>query len=112
MKLPRDSYIAMEKLTHYLLKPQARGDKSAFLARAGYTVDQAETLLNDLRAQVLSQQAEEIEVTAYGVQYQIQAKLTGPSGRSLWVKTVWLTEHLSGVTKFITLVPAKEPITP
>lgn len=83
MRLPHDSFIAMEKLTRYLLKPQARGDKSAFLALAGYTLDQPETLLNDLRQQVLSEQADQIETTAYGVLYQIQAQLTGPSGRTL-----------------------------
>ena len=112
MNLPQDSIVAMEKLTHYLLKPQARGDKSGFLALMGYGPDQVGLLLADLRQQILTQQAEEIEATTYGVLYQIQAKLTGPSGRSLWVKTIWMTEHLSGVTKFITLVPAKEPMTP
>ncbi len=109
MKLPRDSDIAIEKLTHYLLKPQVRGDKSAFLALAGYTLERADSLLEDLRNQVLAQEAVEIENTPYGRLYQIHSKLTGPSGRSLWVRTIWMTEHLSGMTKFITLIPAKEP---
>jgi hypothetical protein len=37
MKLPADTVIAPEKVTKYLLVRQARGDKSAFFARAGYT---------------------------------------------------------------------------
>ena len=49
MKLPADAIIAPEKLTRYLLVRQARGDKSAFLARAGYTLENADQLLGDLR---------------------------------------------------------------
>lgn len=39
MKLPSDAHIAQEKLTRYLLQPRPEDDKSAFLARAGYTLD-------------------------------------------------------------------------
>ena len=48
MKLPSDATIAKDKLTRYLLLSQARGDKSAFLARAGYTLENADQLLRDL----------------------------------------------------------------
>ena len=37
MKLPGDAVINLEKLTGYLLSEQPRGDKSRFLAEAGYT---------------------------------------------------------------------------
>jgi hypothetical protein len=53
MKLPPDSVIAPEKLISYLLVRQTRGDKSAFLATAGYTLANSEQLLRDLREQVL-----------------------------------------------------------
>jgi hypothetical protein len=36
VKLPEDSHNAPEKLTRYLLVPQARGDKSAYLAKADH----------------------------------------------------------------------------
>jgi hypothetical protein len=49
MKLPADAIIAAEKVTRYLLVRQTRGDKSAFLARGGYTLENAAQLLNDLR---------------------------------------------------------------
>jgi len=38
MKLPGDAVISLEKLTGYLLAEQPRGDKSRFLAEAGYTM--------------------------------------------------------------------------
>ena len=47
MKLPPITIIPIEKATRYLLVPQARGDKSAFLERAGYT--RFVTLLPDKR---------------------------------------------------------------
>ncbi len=105
MKLPEDSNIAPEKLTRYLLVPKARGDKSAYLALAGYTLDNFTTLLTDLRAQVLNQDATALETTSYGQLYEIRAHLVGPSGRTLRVRTIWMTEYLSGATKFITLIP-------
>jgi hypothetical protein len=88
-----------------LLVPQARGDKSAYLALAGYTLDNFTTLLADLRAQILNQDAAALETTSYGQLYEIRAPLVGPSGRTLRVRTIWMTEYLSGVTKFITLIP-------
>jgi hypothetical protein len=105
VKLPEDSHIAPEKLTRYLLVPQTRGDKSAYLALAGYTLDNFTTLLTDLRAQILNQDAAALETTSYGQLYEIRAPLVGPSGRTLRVRTVWMTEYLSGATKFITLIP-------
>jgi hypothetical protein len=105
VKLPEDSHIAPEKLTRYLLVPQTRGDKSAYLALAGYTLDNFTTLLTDLRAQILNQDAAALETTSYGQLYEIRAPLVGPSGRTLRVRTIWMTEYLSGATKFITLIP-------
>jgi hypothetical protein len=75
VKLPEDSNIAAEKLTRYLLVPQARGDKSAYLALAGYTLDNFTTLLTDLRAQILNQDATPLETTSYGQLYEIRAQL-------------------------------------
>jgi hypothetical protein len=37
MKIPGDAVIMLEMLTTYLLSEQPRGDKSRFLAEAGYT---------------------------------------------------------------------------
>jgi hypothetical protein len=108
VKLPADSVIAPEKLTNYLLVRQARGDKSAFLARAGYTSANAEQLLNDLRRQVLSQEAVLLQRTKFGQLYEIRALLTGPNQSTLRIRSIWMKEHLSGMTKFITLVPDKE----
>jgi len=49
MKLPPDAVIAPEKLVNYLLVKRARGDKSAFLASAGYSAANSQQLSRDLR---------------------------------------------------------------
>lgn len=108
VKLPADAVIAPEKLTRYLLVRQARGDKSAFLARAGYTAANLDRLLHDLRSQILAQDAAPLEATPFGKLYEILAPLTGPNGTTLRIRSIWMKEHLSGVTKFITLMPAKK----
>jgi hypothetical protein len=53
MKLPADSEIPLEKLTLYLLVPKAKADKSKFLSRAGYSIKNAERLIEDIRSQIL-----------------------------------------------------------
>ena len=105
MRLPLDTAIAEDKLTRYLLLPQARGDKSAFLAQAGYRQETASHLLRDLRTQLLPLEAQWLESNAFGQYYEIRGTLTGPSGVALPVRSIWMTEHLSGVTKFVTLIP-------
>ncbi len=108
MKLPANAIIASEKLTGYHLRTLPENDKSVFLAQAGYTLDNAGRLEIDLRNQILTQEAAFMETTEYGDKYSIRGGLTGPNGRTLKVITIWLTEDATGLTKFITLYPAKE----
>jgi hypothetical protein len=105
VKLPADSLIPMEKLTRYLLVPLARGDKSAFLARAGYSADNPDCLRQDLRLQLLPLEATPAGTTKFGDFFEIRGVLCGPNGASLRVKSVWMREHLSETTRFITLLP-------
>ncbi len=106
MKLPANTIIPEGKVTDYLLAPQARGDKSGYLELAGYGPDDAEKLLGDLRNQ-LPLDAVPTKSNKFGQYYEIRGRLTGPNGVTLGVRTIWMTEHLSAVTKFVTLLPDK-----
>jgi hypothetical protein len=69
-----------------------------------------ETLTNcrrDLRTQILPLDAVVLETNKFGRYYEIRGTLTGPNGVKLAVRTIWMTEHLSGATKFVTLIPDK-----
>jgi len=107
MKLPPDALIARRKLDEYLLRHRDEDDKSGFLALAGYTLQNADQLLNDLRAQLLHLDAELFDQTEYGPKYRIRGTLTGPNGRALCVVTIWMKEEATGQTKFVTLLPDK-----
>jgi len=107
MKLPTDSMIPVEKVTHYLLVPLARADKSRFLEMAGYTIHNPDRLLQDLRSQILPGDAEPAGRTRFGDFFEIRGALRGPNGVVLPVKTIWMREHLSKTTRFITLLPDK-----
>jgi len=107
MKLPLNAHIDPRKLTEYLLRHRLEDDKSVFLALAGYTADNADRLLMDIREQVLPLEAEFIEQTEYGPKYRIRSTLRGPNGRALSVVTIWMTEDATNQTKFVTLFPYK-----
>lgn len=108
MKLSTNAVIATIKLTHYLLVWKAKNDKSAWLAKAGYTIDNWPQLEHDLRDQILSLEATYIETNRYGIIYQINGYLAGPNHVTLRVQTVWMIEFETNLTKFITMYPERE----
>jgi len=58
MRLPADTVIPDDKITKYLLVRRPRGDKSVWLESAGYSLEAREQLASDLRAQLLSLDAQ------------------------------------------------------
>ena len=51
-----------------------------------------------------------LESKRFGQYYESRGTLTGPNGSMLLVRAIWMTEHLSGVTKFVTLIPDKRSL--
>lgn len=107
MKLPADAVISLQKLRNYLLTELPRGDKSRFLAGAGYTDANPEQLEHDLREQILSMDATSLPPRGYGDRYEIRGILRGPNGLELPVRTIWMREFATGIVKFITLIPVR-----
>ena len=107
MKLSSDAVIDAAKLSRYLLVPQKRNDKAAWLAGAGYSLANWQLLQVDLREQLLPLEATLVEETAYGRLYEIAGRLKGPNGRVLRVRSIWIVEVSTGQTKFVTLFPDK-----
>jgi len=103
VKLAQDSIITREKLTNYLLKQLPKDDKSQYLAKAGYTQSNWHQLEQDLRQQILTLEATPTKKTQFGQKYEIIGFLTGPNGKRLSVKTIWMITETD--TKFVTLLP-------
>jgi hypothetical protein len=108
MKLPSDTIIAPLKLRDYLLVWRPEDDKSQWLFSAGYSREQWQKLEEDLRSQILPLDAQEARSTQFGQMYEIQGILIGPNGRQLRLRSFWMKEFETGVTKFITLYPDRE----
>jgi hypothetical protein len=102
--IPKTATIAIEKIRDYLLVPLDEDDKSGYLALAGYTRVDYWELLRDIREQLLPGEAEFQERNEYGEYYILVGRLTGPNGRILGVRTIWLHE-ISGDIRFLTLFP-------
>ncbi|WP_410528564.1 DUF6883 domain-containing protein [Spirosoma sp. KUDC1026] len=107
MKLEPPIRIDSRKITHYLLVPLPRSDKSAYLNRAGYTVDNWRLLEQDLLQLAASEEAIFEEEDRYGPSFSIIGELIGPVGRPIMVKTIWKRDIDEEITKFITLLPQK-----
>jgi len=108
MKLPENTLIAQEKLTHYLLVHKKRNDKSQWLAQAGYTLENWQVLEYDLRKQILSINADPIETNDYGQLYEIKGKLVSFKGVTLSICTIWMIERETNISKFVTMYPYRK----
>ena len=109
MKLPLDSTIAREKFANYLLLHQERSDKSRYPARAGYTLENIDRLIQDIRTQILPIDAIFVRRTVFGETYRIDGTLFGPGGWQIHIRTIWLKHTLSGAVHFVTLIPQPHP---
>lgn len=106
MRLPRDATIAPGKIVNYLLVRQNRSDKSAFLERGGFSLANPDALIAALaEIRDSDDEAQLVDQNKFGQYYELIGILHGPSGIDLRVKTIWMRESLSGVSKFITLIP-------
>ncbi len=105
MLLKPPFFIAPTKLTHYLLVPLAKDDKSNYLRLAGYSLDNWPVLEADLLSLIESTEAVFERQTDYGITYSVSGGLTGPNGRIIQIKTIWMWDEDEEITKFITLYP-------
>jgi len=108
MKLSPNAIISERKLTEYLLSYRKRNDKSMWLSKAGYHTENWNRLKHDIRSQLLTLEAVFIEENQFGIVYEITGKLNGPNNKILNVRSIWMKEYESELTKFITMYPFKE----
>jgi hypothetical protein len=105
VNIPEDSIIPDTKITQYLLVPKSRNDKSRFLAQAGFTPENPESLSLVIQRQARDKEAIEEKSNEYGTFYQVEGELIGVNGVSLSVVTVWLQRQIDGKFQFVTLKP-------
>ena len=106
MKLPRakECIIPTEKFTEYALNPEKAPDKAKAFERAlGYTAENADELIKQIRGKVQKYKAEERGDNGYGMTYQIIMDIEGPNGKSAKVLTAWIDDRKKGETRLTTV---------
>jgi len=107
MKMPLGLIIQDRKLTQYLLVYQVEGDKSEFLRRAGYTLQNWQSLRQDILKAVTHAEVAEVIQTDWGTRFKVKSQWQGLNGQFLKILTIWQQDQGSDVIRFVTLYPDK-----
>jgi hypothetical protein len=90
MYLPLNSIISVEKICNYLLKPRIEDDKSKFLNSLGYNLSNWNTLITDIREQILINEAEYHKSNKFGDFYSVIGQLKGRNRKVVNIITIWI----------------------
>jgi hypothetical protein len=109
MHLPNFDRAQVEprKVRDYLLStthPVGRF-KARFFATLGYTEQNWQLLLDDLQKTAESDGFRAGQASPHGSKYELDAQLTGPTGKTAIVRVVWVVDIPTGVPKFVTAFP-------
>lgn len=111
MKLPNSEHalIPREKISGYLLSStHITGKfKAAFFRAQGYSQVHWKGLEKDIRS-ILENDAKYGENTEYGQKYEVRGHITGPTGKSFLLVTVWIILYGENVPRFITAFPGEK----
>ncbi len=102
MKLKASEIIvAEEKITEYLLVRKIKNDKSYFLRKLGYTLENYQDLIADILQIAKTYDAVLSRSNEFGNLYSIQGHL-----RNTLVITIWMEQISNNTYRFVTLYPA------
>ena len=107
MKMPSGLVIQDEKITKYLLVYQPKNDKSRYLAKTRYNLDNWELLKNDIISAVEGSEIAKVIPSDWGTQFEVKSEWSGANGRLIKVITIWQQDQETEFVRFITLYPDK-----
>ena len=109
MSLPNAelAFVEPAKVRDYLLSPThpIGRFKAAVFTALGYNQAQWELLRDDLLALAKSGALLDGQPSHYGQKFEVGGILTGPSGRSVPVRTVWIVRSADQAPRFVTAFP-------
>ena len=79
--------------------------KAAFFTSLGYSAEQWELLRDDILALVRTGTALAGQASLFGRKFELDGILTGPSGRSIEVRTIWILRTDEQLPRFVTAFP-------
>lgn len=108
MQIPSKGIIPEDKLTRYLLVFRDKDDKSKFLAQAGFTLDNADSLQKAIIQLITVEDAIKDDKNEYGIFYRVEGMLERVNGINLAVVTIWILRYIDDFFQFVTLKPRKD----
>lgn len=89
--------ISLQKFTEYALNPLKDENKAkAFKEALGYTLENVDELIDNIKANINKFNAVEKPDNGYGKRYEILMTLVGANGKHANVKTAWIIDKDSG----------------
>jgi hypothetical protein len=95
--------IPVEKITEYLLTKKEKNDKSKFLQSLGYSLENWQDLVNEIKNIAVKNDLVLERISEFGNLYSIKGKL-----KNKLIITIWLKQVNKDIYRFITLYPADE----
>lgn len=109
MRLPNAdrAIIPPEKLRDYSLSTghSVGGPKAHFFQSMGFRQDAWPEVETAIRAQHLKLDADEIEPNEYGRKFAIVGPLTGPSGDTAMIKSIWIILTGEDMPRLVSVYP-------
>lgn len=106
-----DAEISLAKFTEYALNPIKNADKAkAFEEALGYTLDNVDELIANIRENIKNFNAVEKPDNGYGIRYEILMTLVGANGKKANVKTAWIIDKNTGRTRLTSAYITKKKI--
>jgi hypothetical protein len=101
------AFVDPQKLNGYLLSPDhpVGRNKSRVFASCGYTQQNADELIAELKRILRHGQLVDVIESVYGSKYIVRGDLRCSSGNVLGIRTVWIVEADIGVPRFVTAHP-------
>ena len=113
MKLPAADHAVIDtaKVRDYLLSPShpVGRFKAAFFASIGFRQGDWQALVAALARLAVEGEAVETQATPFGQKYEVRGSLTGPSGRTATIVSVWIVLTGEVFARFVTAFPSNKP---
>ena len=111
MHLPHinEAHVPEAKLSGYLLAADhasGRG-KALFLNKLGFRRDQPDVLRRALLQHAADNAVSSVQLTPFGAKYLIEGRISGPTGTSAPIRSVWFVETGERRPRFVTAYPLR-----
>lgn len=101
------AFIEPAKIRDYILSPThpIGRFKASLFKTMGYSQENWEQLIDDIRLYHLPLDAKPVEKSKYGQKYTIRGLIKGPNGKIVMFRSIWIILEGEDIPRFITIYP-------